>query len=385
MGFRVTEDQQALQEGEVQVALGRHGEAGAQLERALAILGAGVPSRRTAAALLAAGQVVRQLAHRALPAGPAHADDTDLRIARAYEQLGYVYYAAGDTVQGIHAALRMLNHAERAAHASDVLARAYAAMSLTVSVTPLRAAGGFYERMARTVAARLREETTSGWVNWIAALRAAGEGRLETVRRASLDAVACAERAADQRLWIMATLTGAWGANQEGRHEFAFELAETALERALTHGNRLWEAWALIARAEAAIEHGDPAATAEDCRRALDILAEQSDRTEEIRAGGLRARALFRLGERDDASLEAAAHVLSAAEGVDLTAFNMFEGFAGLCEFYIGLAATEPASAGRERLNDARRALRALARFRRVFPVASARYDSLRRRLEEKA
>ena len=229
--------------GEVFVALGRHALARTHLERALGRLGAGAPQREIYTLAASLVQVTVQVWHRMgfvnrLVGG---AGTIKVRSAEAYEQLGYVYYASGSTLLGIHAALRLLNLSERAAP-SPVLARAYAAMSLTVSVTPLRSLGDFYERAARAVCAALGENLTTGWVGWISSIRAAGEGRWPDLFAGTSAAIDASANASDQRLWVMATLTRAWGIRAKGQTAESRKLASAALEVARSHGNHLWEA-----------------------------------------------------------------------------------------------------------------------------------------------
>ena len=122
---------------------------------------------------------------------------------------------------------------------------------------------------------------------------------------------------------------------------------------------------------------------ARSCQRALDILAEESDRTEEIRAGGMLSLALFHLGDEKKA-LRIADATAGRIRGVDLTSYIMLEGFAGVCEVYV--LSCEKQMAGnvapsRALEMKARASLASLHKFARVFPVSKAKFQRLRGRL----
>ena len=109
----------------------------------------------------------------------------------------------------------------------------------------------------------------------------------------------------------------------------------------------------------------------------------QSDRAEEIRANGLRAAALLRLGRTDEA-LMTARRTADLIDSSDLTAFITYAGFAGVCEVMLTLAeetlargAVMPPTLRK----DVKRSWAALRRFARVFPVGKPRCGMVRARL----
>ena len=371
--------------GEVLVALGRHAQASVQLDSALRLLGEAVPRHRISAVALTVLELVRQVRIRRYTGNASKdaAHDSLRHRAAIHEQLGYVFYASGDTLRGVHAALAMLNRAERAALA-PVRARAYAAMSLTVSVTPMRRFADFYENAARRAAEQLGDHAVAAWVEWIASLRAAGEGRWQALFDETARAIDTARQTADPRLVVMGSLTRAWALRLQGELGEARQLARGALQLAHDHGNHLWEAWALLIEAECDLARHAYEAVIKSSQRALDILVEESDRTEEIRAGGLLAAALFAQGQETKA-LRAAETTISAMRAVDLTSFVMLEGFAGIAEVYVCRCERTPADASGRVRRDLRRAARVacaeLARFARVFSVARPRALQLRGRL----
>jgi class 3 adenylate cyclase/tetratricopeptide (TPR) repeat protein len=364
--------------GAAQVAIGRHSVGRHSLEVGLQGLRHPVPSGTAPVAAAIARELGRQAVHRILSRRAIRARRTSERrlvtASEGYEQLGYIHYASGETLLGIHAALKMLNLSERAA-VSSVLARSYAAMALTVSVIPLRRLATLYENAARRAAESLGDPLTRAYVDWISGIRAAGEARWDRVESGAGGALEPAARLADWRLQMMSLQTLASGAVLQGDLARALELSERQLEIAKEQGNRLWEAWALNSLSEARRGEGDEESALGRCQRALDILEEESDRTEEIRANGMRATALLRLGRTDEA-LMTARRTADLIASTDLTAFNTYEGFTGVCEVMLTLAeetlargAVMPPSLRR----DAKRAWKAFKGFARVFPIGRPR------------
>ncbi|MGE0485631.1 MAG: AAA family ATPase [Gammaproteobacteria bacterium] len=371
--------------GQALVALGRHAQARQHLETALRLYGEHTPRSRFGVMLRIVAETMRQVGLRrgSQPLAATAGAETACDRAEIHEQLGYVFYASGDTLRGVLAALAMLNRSELGPlHA--VRARAYVAMSLTVSVTPLRRFGDLYEAHAYAAAATLDERSVFGWVDWIASLRAAGEGHWSAVFERTERAIEAGRVCADLRLVVMVSLTRAWALRVQGEIGEARQLARIVLTLAREHGNHLWEAWALLVEAECDLARQAYAAVIQSSQRALDILVEESDRTEEIRAGGLLAAALFAQGQPERAR-SVVASVRATARRTDLTSFLMLEGFAGVAEVAVGecerIGREARAGGGREMRREARAACAGLVRFARVFPIGRPRAALWRARL----
>lgn len=372
--------------GEALVALGRHEQARVHLEAALRNLGETVPRSRIAVSLRTVIEFAWQWRRRrfGVPWKARAPDDSMSERAEIYEQLGYVFYASGDTLRGIHAAFGMLNRAEQGT-ADAVRARAYAAMGLTASVTPLRRLAEHYETAAYRTATSVDDRAVSGWVEWIASLRAAGEGRWPDVLEKTDRAIDTGRVGTASRLVVMASLTRAWALRVQGELGEAMELAALALQLGRGHGNHLWEAWAHLIEAECHLARRAYEATIRCSQRALAILLEESDRTEEARARGLMAAALFAQGQERKALL-AAAECERVLRKLDLTSFLMLEGFAGVAEVHVTrcelAAEQEMGRAPRRLMRKAQSACQGLNRFARVFPVAKPRALQMQARLE---
>jgi tetratricopeptide (TPR) repeat protein len=381
MGARTTAFWRA-QVGEAQVALGQHVDAREHLARALRELGHPVRRSSVGLATAVAGQLGRQVFHRLRAARKNHqASQVLLAAAGAYEQLGYIYYSSGEVIAATHAAVTMLNLAERVAP-SPLLARSYAGLSLAASVAGPRVLAETYERRALAVAEALQDPATEGHVLWVAALRAGGEARWDRVEAAAGRALALAERVGDGRLCVMALSTRAGGAVMRGDLDAALRHGHLGLETAFARGNRLWEAWSLGSVVEAALLRGDLAPAIAHAERALAIYSEEADLAEELRVSGLLALAALRTGDGDRARQLARA-TLQRSRETSMTAFLSYSGIAEATEVVLALAEAEtPAAtvADPATRRELRTACRALARFARVFPVGRPRHALARAR-----
>jgi tetratricopeptide (TPR) repeat protein len=368
--------------GEAQVALGQHVDARAHLAHALRELGH--PVRRSPAGLASAvaAQLGRQVYHRIRAIRTNRtAPQAILAAAAAYEQLGYISYSAGEVLGGIHAALTMLNLAERVAP-SPLLARSYAGLSLAASLAGPRALADVYERRALAVAEGLHDPATEAHVLWVAALRAGGEARWDLVEAAAERALALAERVGDGRLCVMTLSTRAGGAVLRGDLEAALRYGHIGLETAFARGNRLWEAWSLGGVIEAELVGGDLAAAIAHAERALAIYSEEADHAEELRVSGLLSLAALRTGDGERAR-RLARVTLQRSRETSVTVFLSYSGVAEAAEVILALAeADTPAAAVADPATrrELRTACRALARFARVFPLGRPRHVLARAR-----
>jgi tetratricopeptide (TPR) repeat protein len=278
--------------------------------------------------------------------------------------------------------LTILNLAELSGVA-DLMARSYAVMSLTAAVVRRRRLAALYDRTAMRVAQDARDPGTQAYVNWVTAVRAVGDAQWDVVTMRAGQAYEIARQTANLRLQVMSQQTLAWPAYVAGDFSRAVELAESQLRTARDSGNRLWEAWALNGRSETTLMLGDDQATIADCRRALEILSEEADRVEEIRAGGLLAVACLNEGRTEEA-LAIAERALLLVGRTDLTNFTLYEGLAGVCEVLATLAEQAQSQTGhvpRTLRGDLRAALSVFHRYARVFPMGRPRWHTLQARL----
>lgn len=371
--------------GEAQVAIGLHEAARPNLELCLQTLGETAPGKPLDLALAIGREALRQLSHRLArkrTEGSRHAESAALALAaQTYEQLGFVYYSAGETARGLHAALRILNLCELAGLA-NLMARSYGVMSLTASVVRLRRLAALYDRRAVRISRETDDVLAQAYVGWVTGVRAAGEADWGLVTMRVEAACKAAEDAGDLRLRIMSLQLLVWPAYVRGDFSRANELGEAQLAIARESNNRLWEAWGLNSLSETAVMVGDYDVAIRNCRRALSVFSEESDKAEELRAIGLLAVSLFRRGRSDEA-LSLTHRGLEQMSTMELTSLSTYEGFAGVCEVLLALGeetrrrtqALPPTLA-----RDIKRAGDAMARFSRTFPLGRPRLHCIRAR-----
>jgi tetratricopeptide (TPR) repeat protein len=371
--------------GKAQVALGLHEAARSNLESCLEALGEDVPAGLPALAVGIARESGRQFLHRLAPSrwtGRDAARSEHLKLAAdTYEQLGYVHYSAGQTTHGLHAALRILNLAELAG-LPDRMAGSYAVMSLTASVVGLRRLASLYDRRAMSLARQTDDALTQSHVGWVTGLRAAGEANWSLAAMRLEAALKMAEVARDRHQALNSLQALAWPAWARGDTRKMAELAEAQLAIARESNNRLWETWALNGQSETLVMLGDHDAAIRNCQRCLEILSEESDRAEEIRALGLLGVSLLRRSRSEEA-LATARRSLDLLRGIEMTNFSMFEGIAGTSEVLAHhveqlqeRAGSVPTSARRQW----KRSVDALSRFSRTFPIGRPRLHAMRAR-----
>jgi class 3 adenylate cyclase len=355
--------------GEAQTATGTHMAARDHLERALTLVQAPVPRTSLGMVTRITWELIVQVGRRLRGnVQAAAAADRYSLAAQVYEQLGFVYYAACETIPGIHAALRMLNLAERAGP-RPVLARAYAASALTASVLPWRGGVARYQRMADALAIQLGDPSTSAYVGWIRATCAVGEGRWEDARRAAAEASEHCDDSGNDRVRVGILESLGLAAFFERDASETTRLAEAQFTLARQHRNRLWEIWALNGFGEAALLRQDQTEALRSATSALRLLERERDRSEEVRALGIGAWALDALSRRNEA-LDWAARALELIQTTELTTFATYSGYAA-AEALFQLHPTA-SSASTSRVRYAARSKRAMARFRKVFSVESS-------------
>ncbi|MFN2428059.1 MAG: AAA family ATPase, partial [Candidatus Binatia bacterium] len=372
--------------GEAQVAIGLHEAARSNLELCLETLGESAPGGSFALALAVGREAIRQTFHRLLRRrfeGSRAGDAERLALAAdTHEQLGFVYYSAGETLRGLHAALRILNLSELAG-LPDRMARSYAVMSLTAAVVGLKRLAELYDRRAVRLARETDDVGAQAYVGWVTGIRAAGEARWDLVTMRVEAALQQSAQSGDRRLQTMSLQTLVWPPYVRGDFSRVVELGEAQLSLARESNNRLWEAWALNGLSEAALMLGDYATVTRNCQRALEVLSEESDRADEIRALGLLAVSLQRQSRGEEA-MAVARRGLDLMTNTEMTSFAMFEGFAGVCEVLLTFAEetkTRAHSLPSTMQRDLRRAVAAFARFCKTFPLGRPRLHAIRARI----
>ena len=140
-----------LRLGAARVSIGRREQGRNSLAVGLDLIGYPVPKSTPRMVQASLAQLARQMLRRSSPLrakkGAVDPADSRLEAARAYEQLGYVYYAANEPLPGVHAALRMLNLAEMCGPSPE-LARAYVNTALAAAIVRRSQISQYFERRA---------------------------------------------------------------------------------------------------------------------------------------------------------------------------------------------------------------------------------------------
>ena len=151
------------------------------------------------------------------------------------------------------------------------------------------------------------------------------------------------------------------------------KLYDRLLSMAMKRGNELFEAWALVGLAELDLLHSEYQSGVTKLDRARELLKENIDRSEEIRAAGLLAKTRLYAGQYGQALEIAAEGYQLITQSLPPTVFSMAIGYSGVAEVYLRvweLQLTDPDIVGQsaaELRRSAKNALKTLGSFSRVF------------------
>jgi len=375
--------------GEACFRLGRVPEARAHLERALALLGEPLHAGRSRLFLGLAGQAARQLAHRcsrgALLGRAAGAGrERALEAAAIYEQLGLILFIDFEALRATYTNLRALNLAETCGP-SSALSGSSALAGLSVGLLLGSRAADHYFAQAIRSAEAVGDRYGYGRVFYTRSLVLAGLGDWERGRRAVDEARATFVEVGDMRWRDTSTIGAGVLEHARGRYREALGLFADGLASTRARGDVQASAWATIGHAAAALGLGDD----EEALRALDEVADvlggsdfhMTDRGTEINFYAIRVPALFRARDPDEA-FAAAARAATVIHRSAVMMFYTFAGYAGIAEVLLRLWEREGIERYPEIPRLARRSLRDLERFARLFPIAQP-YACLLRGLYE--
>ncbi len=364
--------------GEAHLGLGQLVPSRVHAGRALQLLGRPVPGRSRLAADLAA-HVALLAARLVRPAGRGRLtaeEETARRLASAtYGLIGQLSYFEQDRALGIYSAIRSLNLAEGAGTSRE-LARGLAVMCVASSLIPIHRLARSFARRAFDSAVRIDCLATRAWVRLLAGMYYLGIGRWDEGREYLADAVALARDLGDWRRWEealgeLARLDFYAGRFEYGERRFR-EMGDEARRRA--HGQAV--AWGLHGRSMILIRMGRIPEALLALEESRTLPAEVVGIGDAILRAGLLAEVHRARGDRA-AAREAADEALRLIGKRPPIVSYTLEGYAGAAETYLDL--WDRAGGGRStpearRLaGAARRAVAALRRLARVFPVARPR------------
>jgi len=332
----------------------------------------------TAPAAASVWQLGRQLLHLAgLPIRPARSPEERERLSEASlaaELLAQSYFFQNQATLAFMASLEATN-AAAGLGSSPALARGYATLSIAFGYVPWPGVVRAYARRAEEVAAAAEDVHTAAFVDFMMAVIAIGEGRLEDARAAAARSEQGAARVGDRRrqeecaalLGTVAHFRGAWVESLS-----RFDALQVSARRT---SNAQGLVWGLSGRAQTLMLLGEGEEAVGLINEAEAALERSGDRAQQITLGQVAQAHLLR-GDRA-AARRVAERTLSLVRRGQPAAFHALHGYVAACEVLLGH--WEEATAPDEReaaARAAREACRALGRYARIFPLG--RPDALR-------
>ncbi len=367
--------------GQAEYGTGALSQSREHLERALALLGKPVPEARAWLAVGLVTQAVRQAAHRLLPMRFFRAPERErtwLReAALIYKMLDEIYLFSNDLLATLYAALRTLNLAERAGPSPE-LARAYGDMAVASPLLRLNRLAEGYKRRAWETAQLVDQPAVTAYVLMTRSAYMVGEGAWEECEASLLEANRIHEEIGDwKRLGIGLSIllnTYYYRGHLEQTLKHVSELADLA-ERS---GDMQHQTWGLAGRAEYLLRRGrdsDLPEVVQLLEKALVLIQQSPDRTEELRAFALLSQAQLRLGDLAAAEKQMRSAAERMAESPP-SLYSTLDAYAAVTETTMELLRSAgDADRRRELAQRARRACKELGRFAAVFPIGRARAE----------
>lgn len=360
------------------LGLGQLRESETTLLTALEILGHPLPSEGLKFHASIATEVVVQLTHRLrsarLPSTPPDAHDTRLALADILERLVEIYYLGNDPQALLLAGLRSLNISEQAGPSPE-LARAYSTACIAASLVPIHRLARHFAARALEVVELVDHPPSRTWVLLTASTYRVGVAEWEPARLAlEENLVTCRELKKRQRWGESATVLGAVHYFQ-GRFERALALWNEVYDEARRAGDVLQEAWGHGGRAMNLLRLDLWEDAAREAEEALPLFAANRDNISALTTGGIRALALWRTGAHDSAVASALGQLGLIERSGSPASYFLLEGIAGVTE--VLLRRWQSAPGATEVRAPAARALKAMRRYARIFPLGRPRADFL--------
>ena len=381
----------ARQLGEAQMGAGRIVEARGSFLSGLAHLNAPVPASTPGVGLGITAAMGEQFLHRLRPdryLRRSRAPARDMELSLLYVKLAQIDYLGNRTMLLLYESLRNLNVAEKVGPSPE-LAGAYASMGLICGFIPIRRLAEQYIRLSQETVERVKRPEETAEINEYIGLYQSGVGRLAEAVATYQPAIDVFERIGHHRLWEDTSTLLAMALFPQGDLDRADRLYEAVYRSAVARGSERAQCNALLGRAETAIVQDRPT-QAIDYLESVKVLAKQIGVGTEIWLYGLLARAHWRLHDAASAR-QAADAALALAAKTNPVNFYAREGYAGFAEVYLAMWESSPhpqplSHRGRQERGagqaapesdalrrSARRAIKALNKFAKVFPLAQPR------------
>jgi tetratricopeptide (TPR) repeat protein len=350
---------------------------------ALARLGRPEPATRTSLLASFALQVLFQTLRRLrlgelarrLPKLPGALPASALQDeARAWAQMGQVYYFYNRSLHSFHTVVRALNAAESAGPESGELARAYANVGLSFSILPVAAAGRLYQRSARTMAEKVNDLPSLSYVLLIIGMTETPAARWDKAAEALEAAQRLCERLGDQSALgeVLTNLGDAayYRGDIAAVQKHGLELCRLSSQS----GHRQQQAWGNSLLGMHALQAGPIDQAVNFLEQAWNLLTldDEQDHVSGYLNRGVVAMAYTRQGDLASAQRVTETLARLTSQPVSL-AFPTFDGYAGLAEASLALWEAEGEAGKADRKQRTEQACLALEHFARLFPMARPR------------
>jgi tetratricopeptide (TPR) repeat protein len=294
-----------------------------------------------------------------------------IQAARAYERLAHVLFFENETLGVVASSLRGLGAAIRVGPSSE-LARVYANLSLSLGLVPLHVVAPMFRRWASEMAVEIGDESAAAWADHLDGVYRAGLGQWEAARREFEAGLQFWNKAGDRRRYEESLTLLGMVLFHAGDPSRAAELRRTLESSAADSGSVQSLGWALVGQGEDRLLEGDVPAALSVLERAA-ALGPEVRTVEDIWCKGLLARAQLAAGQSELARTSAD-RALALMQDTLPTAFYALEGYAATAAVYLDLLRdVVDQTLRRELRSRARRALRAVRSFARVFPIGRPR------------
>jgi tetratricopeptide (TPR) repeat protein len=290
-----------------------------------------------------------------------------VEAARAWEQLGEIYYFSDEVLRVLGAILQTVDLAGSASPTAEA-ARGYADMAVMAAFIPLPRVGEWYARRARATAEAVGDLPTLVWTSIAVSLFRMGWGRWDEVERAIGEALEISERLGDRRRRTETLGALAMKALYHGDFEQSIERARLLGEAARAGGDLQNQAHALVFRAQSLLAMGRLAEAVESAEQGAAMMTSGFSKFEVIWCHGVLAVAYWRQGNRAPA-LVSADQAWRLIKRSPITTIFAFGGFIGIAEVYLDCWEDGERRAARR----AWVACAALLGYARVFPIARPR------------
>ncbi|MBA3530331.1 MAG: AAA family ATPase, partial [Ardenticatenales bacterium] len=368
-----------LQLGKAYVNWVRFTEGRVHLERGLALLGEGVPTNKLSLVGSLLGQTLVQVQHRFQPSRyvgrRAEEQLTLLEASRAYEGLATVYYFINDTLLTLYAAIRSLNLAEAAGPSSE-LARGYATMGTIVGFIPLHGMAASYCQWALDGVQDSSNLPARAWVSLLTGIYYSGVG--DWARGDSLfnQVIDISTHLGDRARWDDGVGNLALAHYFQGNFERALSLSEQFYHSSCRRNDAHNTGWALRQRIYSLLLF-NRLDEAMSCVEEWHVVLQHEtggvvDEPLKIDYHALHALLLWRRGEQEQAARVARA-ALNLLAKTPPTSYLSLPGYAAVAEIFLSLWASGGVVEGSTSKAEAKRALKAMDGYARVFPIGRAR------------